>query len=129
MSPFTTRHYRKRKNQSPSDPYDPKSPYSPRSPGWYDLSSVVIHIGQLNAGHYICYCRRGDQWLKFDDNKVTLADTKEVLEAEAYLLFYVVRNLGSGMGRSHRDRESMSGREEMGFDGAKDEDEGSGDLS
>ena len=89
----------------------------------------MIHIGQLNAGHYICYCRRGDQWLKFDDNKVMLADTKEVLAAEAYLLFYVVRNLGSGAGRSYRDRDSVNGKEEMYFDGVKEEDEGSEDLS
>ena len=58
-----------------------------------------------------------------------LADTKEVLAAEAYLLFYVVRNLGSGAGRKDREREVANGKEDMEFDGVKEEDDGSGDLS
>ena len=32
----------------------------------------------------------------FDDNKVTLATEKQVLGADAYLLFYMVRALGAG---------------------------------
>lgn len=66
----------------------------PRSPGWYDLSTVVVHIGKLDGGHYICYCKRDRQWFKFNDNKVTLATEAQVLGAEAYLLFYILRNLG-----------------------------------
>ena len=129
MSPFTARNHKNHKSSSTTNPWDPSSAYSSRSPGWYDLSSVVIHIGQLNAGHYICYCRRGDRWLKFDDNKVMLADTKEVLAAEAYLLFYVARNLGGGAGKRDKEREAADGKEEMEFEGMKEEDDGSGDLS
>lgn len=33
------------------------------------------------------------QWFRFDDSMVTLATEKDVLGAQAYLLFYVVRNL------------------------------------
>ncbi|MCJ1308615.1 hypothetical protein MMC25_002268 [Agyrium rufum] len=81
--------------QPPFDPY--RTPLSARSLGWYDLAAVIVHIGAtINTGHYICYCRRGDRWLKFDDNKVTLAGEKEVLAANPYLLFYVVRNLKEG---------------------------------
>ena len=27
----------------------------------YDLSSVVVHKGKLDAGHYFAFCRQGDQ--------------------------------------------------------------------
>ena len=96
MSPYTTRAHRQNKARLNShEPPSPKSnlPLTPRSPGWYDLSSVVVHLGKIDAGHYICYCQRDGQWFKFDDSKVTVASEKVVLEAEAYLLFYVIRSL------------------------------------
>ena len=97
MSPYTTQDHRKKKagTQEPLSPITPFSPLSPRSPGWYDLTSVIVHIGKMDAGHYICYCRRDDQWFKFDDNKVTLAAEAQVLDADPYLLFYTIRSLGS----------------------------------
>lgn len=27
----------------------------------YDLLSVVVHVGELDTGHYTSYCRTGDQ--------------------------------------------------------------------
>lgn len=27
----------------------------------YDLLSVVVHVGELDTGHYTSYCRVGDQ--------------------------------------------------------------------
>ncbi|KZF18900.1 ubiquitin carboxyl-terminal hydrolase 2 [Xylona heveae TC161] len=59
----------------------------------YELSSVIVHKGSLESGHYISYSREGNEWFMFDDNKVTLALEAEVLEADAYLLFYIVRAL------------------------------------
>ena len=100
MLPYTTQaHRNKKKNLPPgTDPIDldpnGPTPLSARSPGWYDLSTVVVHVGKIDAGHYICYCRRDDQWFKFDDSKVTLATETQVLNADAYLLFYIVRSLG-----------------------------------
>ena len=32
-----------------------------RSKYIYDLSTAVVHKGKLDAGHYYCYCRQGDQ--------------------------------------------------------------------
>lgn len=32
-----------------------------RSKYVYDLSTAVVHKGKLDAGHYYCYCRQGDQ--------------------------------------------------------------------
>ena len=33
------------------------------------------------------------QWFLFDDSKVTLAGEADVLGADAYLLFYIIRSL------------------------------------
>ena len=27
----------------------------------YDLLSVVVHVGEIETGHYVSYCRVGDQ--------------------------------------------------------------------
>jgi ubiquitin carboxyl-terminal hydrolase 22/27/51 len=59
----------------------------------YELASVVVHKGKIDSGHYISYSREGDDWFMFDDSKVVLASEKEVLGAEAYLLFYMVQAL------------------------------------
>ena len=63
-------------------------------PYLYDLSAAIVHKGKMDSGHYICYCREGSDWFIFDDSKVVLVTESEVLEANAYLLFYVVRWLG-----------------------------------
>jgi ubiquitin carboxyl-terminal hydrolase 22/27/51 len=33
------------------------------------------------------------QWFKFNDHKVELASLSDVLGAQAYLLFYIIRSL------------------------------------
>ncbi|KAF4632661.1 hypothetical protein G7Y89_g5462 [Cudoniella acicularis] len=59
----------------------------------YDLQSVVVHVGNLETGHYVSYSRVGNQWFKFNDHNVTLASKSQVLNEQAFLLFYVVRSL------------------------------------
>ncbi|TDZ35108.1 Ubiquitin carboxyl-terminal hydrolase 8 [Colletotrichum sidae] len=59
----------------------------------YDLLGVVVHVGELDTGHYVSYCRMGDQWFKFNDHKVELAANSDVLSAQPYLLFYIIRAL------------------------------------
>lgn len=59
----------------------------------YDLQSVVVHVGNLETGHYICYSRVGQQWFKFNDHKVMTATKSQVLAEEAFLLFYVIQSL------------------------------------
>ncbi|PLB34555.1 putative ubiquitin C-terminal hydrolase Ubp8 [Aspergillus candidus] len=61
----------------------------------YDLSSAVVHKGKLDAGHYYVYCRQGDQWALFNDDQVTAVTEADVLNADAYLLFYNLRSLAS----------------------------------
>ncbi|KAL2139859.1 hypothetical protein VTI28DRAFT_4622 [Corynascus sepedonium] len=59
----------------------------------YDLLSVVVHVGEIDTGHYVSYCRDGDQWFAFNDHRVEVAQKSDVLNSKAYLLFYVVRSL------------------------------------
>lgn len=56
----------------------------------YTLSSVIVHKGKIDSGHYISYARQGDEWFRFDDSMVVQVDEREVLGAEAYMLFYCV---------------------------------------
>lgn len=59
----------------------------------YELSSVIVHKGKMDNGHYVSYSREGDEWFLFDDSKVVLVEEREVLGAEAYMLFYVIRDI------------------------------------
>lgn len=105
------------------DPSNPTTPLHARSPGWYDLNAVVVHHGKMNAGHYICFCRRDEQWFKFDDSKVTLASEAQVLQAEAYMLFYIVRNLGPAEEKVERiTGESKNGNDRRDTGPVADED-------
>lgn len=63
------------------------SPYlekgSDMSEPWiYDLHGVLVHSGELNAGHYYALLKptKDGKWYKFDDDRVTPATLKEVLE-------------------------------------------------
>lgn len=57
------------------------------------LFAVVVHAGKnSHSGHYIAYVRNieRNEWWKMDDARVTKVDMLEVLQAEAYMLFYRV---------------------------------------
>ncbi|KAK2744043.1 hypothetical protein FQN57_004496 [Myotisia sp. PD_48] len=75
-------------------PYTTRPNCHNRSRFQYDLLSVVVHIGDLDSGHYLAYCRHGEQWFKFNDDRVTVVTEAEVLGADAYLLFYTLRAYG-----------------------------------
>jgi ubiquitin carboxyl-terminal hydrolase 7 len=51
-------------------------------PWIYGLHGVLVHSGDLNAGHYYALLKptQEDKWYKFDDDRVTRATMKEVLE-------------------------------------------------
>ena len=55
--------------------------------------SLTSFQGKIDNGHYISYSRQADEWYRFDDSMVVQVDEKEVLGAEAYMLFFVVRQL------------------------------------
>jgi len=54
-----------------------------RSQPWiYKLHGVLVHSGDLHGGHYFALIKPDNEtrWLKFDDDRVTPATDKEVLE-------------------------------------------------
>ncbi|KAL4939277.1 hypothetical protein BDV06DRAFT_199293 [Aspergillus oleicola] len=54
-----------------------------RSESWvYELHGVLVHSGDLNAGHYFAFLKptQDGHWYRFDDDRVTRATDKEVLE-------------------------------------------------
>ncbi|KAF3940694.1 hypothetical protein ABW19_dt0201570 [Dactylella cylindrospora] len=48
----------------------------------YVLHGVLVHSGDFNAGHYYAFIKpdAGGKWFKFDDDRVTPATIKEVLD-------------------------------------------------
>ncbi|EPS37721.1 hypothetical protein H072_8604 [Dactylellina haptotyla CBS 200.50] len=48
----------------------------------YVLHGVLVHSGDFNAGHYYAFIKpdAGGNWFKFDDDRVTPATIKEVLD-------------------------------------------------
>jgi ubiquitin C-terminal hydrolase len=58
----------------------------------YDLIGVVQHHGRTPAGgHYTADVRcggPGGEWMHFNDDRVATVDEAEVLQGNAYLLFY-----------------------------------------
>ncbi|KAL4753186.1 hypothetical protein BDW72DRAFT_169487 [Aspergillus terricola var. indicus] len=53
------------------------------SESWvYQLHGVLVHSGDLNAGHYFAFLKptKDGFWYRFDDDRVTRATEKEVLE-------------------------------------------------
>lgn len=58
----------------------------------YDLISVVSHQGTVDQGHYTTVaCNDNGQWFKFNDSVVTSVTEEQVLDQQAYLLFYSIR--------------------------------------
>ena len=56
----------------------------------YHLRGVVVHGGVAGGGHYTAFVRAPDNFWYFcnDGRAPRLAHIEEVLEAEAYMLFY-----------------------------------------
>ena len=73
-------------------PISPRSLLSAHSPGWYDLSTIVVHKGTMQAGHYLNYCKRDGKWLRYDDAKVDVVGDATVLAQNPYMLLYQSRD-------------------------------------
>jgi ubiquitin C-terminal hydrolase len=57
------------------------------------LFAVIVHAGKnSHSGHYIAFVRNvsKNEWWKMDDSRVTAVSEDEVMQAEAYMLFYRV---------------------------------------
>ena len=59
------------------------------------LFAVVVHSGKnSHSGHYVAYVKslEKNEWWKMDDGRIARVNLLEVLNAEAYMLFYRVTN-------------------------------------
>jgi ubiquitin C-terminal hydrolase len=56
----------------------------------YQLTGLIQHIGGVSGGHYISYCKnyKNNNWYEFDDSRTRQITEQQVLEKEAYILFY-----------------------------------------
>ncbi|VDI82721.1 ubiquitin carboxyl-terminal hydrolase 30 [Mytilus galloprovincialis] len=70
---------------------------SPEGAMSYKLSSVIVHLGDVFTGHFICYrrspqtvqgTRQNERWLCCSDSSVTPCTLDDVLSSEAYMLLY-----------------------------------------
>ncbi|KAK5860116.1 hypothetical protein PBY51_021614 [Eleginops maclovinus] len=70
--------------------------------GYYDLQAVLTHQGRSSSsGHYVGWVKRKeDEWVKFDDDKVSLVTPEDILRLSgggdwhiAYVLLYGPRRL------------------------------------
>lgn len=64
--------------------------YASGSPRRYELYAACCHSGRLNFGHYTATCidPHSSSWYKFNDARVSSADTSDSDETGAYMLFY-----------------------------------------
>ena len=57
----------------------------------YQLRAVIVHGGNAGGGHYVAYVRAADEmWHHYNDTAPPrrVADPRQVLRAQAYMLFY-----------------------------------------
>ena len=61
----------------------------------YDLFAIACHFEKGRIGHYYSICKNifTKKWLKIDDNKITEIKHDEIINKDAYLLFYRRRHL------------------------------------
>lgn len=74
-----------------------------KSEPWiYQLHGVLVHSGDLNAGHYYAFLKptKDGHWYRFDDDRVIRATEKEVLE-ENYGGEYELSNGAPGVRQPH----------------------------
>ncbi|PFH51097.1 hypothetical protein AMATHDRAFT_143422 [Amanita thiersii Skay4041] len=94
MAPYTTLYMRKSEKENNNTNNGSFTSYpGPDSIYEYDLFAVINHEGQMNNGHYTNFARFGDEWYRFDDDKVTHTTLGACLKSAAYMCFYVKRHL------------------------------------
>lgn len=79
---------------SDSEPKDPlKQIYLPDSTIEtdlnYELFGVVNHYGSQNFGHYTSIVKTERGWINFNDERCSEADMEDVINKNAYMLFYM----------------------------------------
>ena len=66
-----------------------------RSESLYDLYAVVHHLGALSGGHYVASVRseKDGKWRLFNEAQVTEISSTDIVDASAYILFYLRRDM------------------------------------
>jgi len=66
-----------------------------RTESLYDLYGVVHHQGALSGGHYVASLKseHDGRWRLFNDSQIYEINSKNVVDASAYILFYVRRDV------------------------------------
>lgn len=80
------------------------------------LFAVIVHAGKnSHSGHYVAYVRNvsSNEWWKMDDARVTQASLDEVMNAEAYMLFYRVLDHPFAVQLEERAKKMREDREEI----------------
>ncbi|KXN74398.1 cysteine proteinase [Conidiobolus coronatus NRRL 28638] len=56
----------------------------------FSLIGVINHFGDLSGGHYTATCKNSfdGQWRNFNDTYVNIADIKDIISSETYMLIY-----------------------------------------
>ena len=57
----------------------------------YELSAVIIHVGNLGSGHYVTVAKREGKWYLLDDMRVTLLSSFEEVKrycSRGYMFLY-----------------------------------------
>ena len=64
-------------------------------PPLYDLFGVANHMGSLLGGHYTADCKnpKANVWYNYDDSHVSACDVRDLSPADAYMLWYVRRDV------------------------------------
>eukprot|EP01080_Neovahlkampfia_damariscottae_P006153 gene6153-10160_t len=60
---------------------------------YYSLFSVIEHRGNLDSGHYVCFIKQDQKWYLCDDEYIYESSIESVMKSEAYLLFYIRKEL------------------------------------
>ncbi len=65
----------------------------------YDLIAVCNHMGNVDYGHYIAFCRDTNdgvpRWFEYDDERVIEMKPENVVTEEAYMLIYQRKDVGN----------------------------------
>ena len=71
-----------------------KDPKFSTAPPIYDLYALTNHIGNVNRGHYTAFCMnyKNKNWYKFNDMTVTNLEVHNIVQNNAYVLFYKRRS-------------------------------------
>jgi hypothetical protein len=61
----------------------------------YDLYGIVHHLGALHGGHYVASLRSeiDGKWRLFNDAQITEISEADIVDASAYILFYIRRDV------------------------------------